>query len=150
MNTPYPYRRTALMLLAAFFIWGGVSYYWYACGIKNLCVETKTSTSIVEQQTSIPFTYSTPPQTVIVYEPTPCEPYLTHFVGTQTKNDSRSVALVEQFLSVYRNENLIIDGIYGSDDVRAMRSFQKDYNIQPTGNVFQKTTRVINSLVCAQ
>lgn len=30
-------RKWALSIVLLFFVWGGVSYQWYTCGIKNFC-----------------------------------------------------------------------------------------------------------------
>ncbi|MFZ2593782.1 MAG: peptidoglycan-binding domain-containing protein [Minisyncoccia bacterium] len=149
MNPVHPYRRVALILLGGFFLWGAVSYYWYACGIKNLCsTQQVTITQATHEVAKIPDDIHV--TQVLVYEKNECAPYLTGSVGVATRNNPADVSLVEQFLSVYQNENIVIDGVYTSDDIAGIRRFQNAQGISATGNVFNKTREAINALVCAE
>ncbi len=32
-------KKWSIFIVLLFFIWGGISYQWYTCGIKNMCAE---------------------------------------------------------------------------------------------------------------
>ena len=39
-------KKFALVIILVFFVWGGISYYWYVCDIKGFCSKQTTHIKI--------------------------------------------------------------------------------------------------------
>lgn len=87
-----------------------------------------------------------------------CEPYLTSYIREGGDNDPAQVRKLEQFLIEKEGETALrVDGIYGPEDIAAVKRFQSKYasavlNIwgltEPTGYVYRTTLLKINSFYC--
>lgn len=148
------HKKYALLILTLFFIWGGISYQWYVCGIKGFCGEEQVTTQATEQIAT---------QEQITVEPAApmiadtCEPLLTQQITVGARNDVAQVLRLQQFLNMYEGEQLTLDGKYSSADVAAVKRFQYKYRpavLQPvglrypTGKVSTYTISAINTLYC--
>ncbi len=39
-------KKWSLLIVLLFFVWGGISYQWYTCGIKGLCKQSTINIQI--------------------------------------------------------------------------------------------------------
>ncbi|MEI6627609.1 MAG: fibronectin type III domain-containing protein, partial [bacterium] len=95
----------------------------------------------------------------INYTPTTCDPYLNSYIQLGKKNNPEEVKKLQIFLNDYENANLIVDGIYKAQDVKAVNAFQLKYKQDvlsfwglhtPTGWVYISTQKAINRVYCEQ
>ena len=127
-------QKYAGLMVLLFFIWGGISWQWYTCGIKGVCTENPTATQTKK-----------------------CSPYITSYLKINLQNSTEDVQRLESFLNTYENEHLAPNGIYGLDDEAAIKRFQKKYKdailapwgiTEASGFVFKTTQDHINTLYC--
>ncbi|MFM2415092.1 MAG: hypothetical protein RI911_785 [Candidatus Parcubacteria bacterium] len=147
------HRKYALIVLGLFFLWGGVSFYWYTCGIKGFCgKEVAASAPIVSEARG-----GTQPELLTPPQETVCPGLITTYITQGRAHNPAHVEALEQFLNTYEGEDLPMDGIYGSHDIAAVKRFQNKYRsviLAPyglkvaTGNVHEATLYVINTIYC--
>lgn len=86
-----------------------------------------------------------------------CDPYIESYIRYGSDNNSEDVRKLEEFLNEKQGENLIVDGLYGLEDVEAVKRFQEKYKSavldvwgveNPTGYVYKTTLLKINSFYC--
>lgn len=148
------HRKYALVVLGLFFIWGGVSFYWYACSIKNLC-NAAPQAALGKPQgglgTGGRIVLQTP-------KAEPCKGLVFNYIIPGAQNDTASVKALEYFLYTIEGEDTEMDGIYGQADILAVKRFQQKYRstilapyglTRPTGAVREATLYVINTLYCS-
>jgi len=132
-------KKWSILIVLIFFIWGGISYQWYTCGIKGFC-NTPNKKEIVKTT-----------------ETTQCGEYLTKHIKLGSKNDVSEVRKLEAFLIQNEDANITIDGIYSKADELAVKAFQAKYRAdildpwgiaEPSGFVYKTTRNKINELYC--
>lgn len=90
-----------------------------------------------------------------------CTKYITVTkpIAYGNENDIEIVKKIEEFLNTKEGNSLVVDGIYGLDDVSAVKKFQEKYALQilspwgenlPTGIVYITTSAKINAVMCAE
>jgi len=130
-------QLTLLVIVAI--IWTLFSWRWYTCGIKGFCEHRP----VVAQQKH--------PQ------PKRCGEYLHEFIREGRNNNPEEVRKLEIFLNKAEKEHLTVDGVYGVDDIKAVKRFQEKYRKEiltpwgmqrPSGHVFKTTRAQINKLYC--
>lgn len=86
-----------------------------------------------------------------------CAPYMTDYVRFGAANNPEEVRKLETFLNEKQGESLVVDGVYGAEDVAAVKRFQQKYASsvlgvwglsEPTGYVYRTTLMKINSFYC--
>ena len=144
------HRKYALVVLGLFFVWGGISYYWYACGIKNLCAQQAPLQEARGLGTG-GHAVLQPPQHGV------CKGLVFTYIIPGAKNDIDSVKGLEYFLYTFEGEEVPMDGTYDAKDIAAVKRFQEKYRsailtpyglTQATGSVRESTLYAINSLYC--
>lgn len=160
-------RQAALFILALFFIWGGISWYWYTCGVKGFC--EKKSDTVTIPTAPEPIHTRDPLVLPIVETPEifvrevpileiPCAPYLTRTISTRGPNNRMDVVKLQLFLTRHTGASLTVTGTYNAATVAAVKKFQAQYASEilapyrltrPTGNVGYATREKINDVVCA-
>ncbi len=87
-----------------------------------------------------------------------CERYLRSYIMKGTNNNIEEVKKLQKFLNIFEKENLVVDGVYNSNDIEAVKRFQIKYADQilapwghstPTGNVYRTTAAKINIMLCS-
>jgi len=87
-----------------------------------------------------------------------CNTLINTSLALGSSNSTNDMALLEDFLNTYQDEDLEVNGVFENEDERAVMRFQEKYrNIiltplglsEPTGNVYAATRNHINSLYCA-
>ncbi len=146
------HRKYALVVLGLFFIWGGISFYWYACSIKNVCdAQRVVSTPQDGRGAGGRIVLQTPKEE-------PCAGLVFEYITPNGNNNTAAVEALEYFLYTFEGEDIAMDGIYGEADVRAVARFQEKYRstilapyglTRPTGAVREGTLYVINTLYCS-
>jgi len=129
-------RKWSILVVLLFFVWGGVSYQWYTCGIKGFC---NTQKEVVGTDS--------------------CREYLTQHIKLGATNDSDQVRKLEDFLVKYEGAIIVPDGTYSKSDEHAVKKFQEKYRDdvltpwgmnEPTGFVYRTTRNKVNELYCAK
>jgi len=152
-------RTWVWLILILALVWAVMSTKWYTCGIKGFCAVP----TVGKQSVSVPAPQTMPTPTPAVAEAqperrTPCAAYLTTYVKPGASNNADSVRKVEQFLVTYEHAPLTVDGVYGPQDIAAVKAFQRKYAAdiltpwgitEPSGYVYKTTLRKINAVVCA-
>jgi len=91
------------------------------------------------------------------YTPSLCPEYLTSYIKLGDQNDSDQVKKLQTFLNTYEGTDLIVDGVYKTADVNAVKDFQLKYkttildfwnSTQPSGYVYVSTLKAINRVYC--
>jgi len=128
-------KKWSILIVLLFFVWGGISYHWYTCGIKGFCVEKK-----------------------VAMAPETCGEYLTQHIKLGAVNDTAEVRKLEEFLAQYEGADLLIDGVYSTTDEAIIKNFQEKYRAdildpwgmsEPSGFVYKTTRTKVNELYCA-
>lgn len=87
-----------------------------------------------------------------------CSPHIKTYIRYGAENDVEDVRKLETFLNEKQGESLVVDGVYGSEDVAAVKRFQQKYSSEvlgvwglsePTGYVYRTTLMKINSFYCS-
>lgn len=78
---------------------------------------------------------------------TTCAPYLTYTLAPGTRREAEVRAL-ERFLTLIYGARLAEDGMFGPHDKAAVRAYQEDSALTPTGSVDTDTLRAINRDAC--
>lgn len=87
-----------------------------------------------------------------------CTPFIIDYIQYGALNNPESVKKLETFLNGFQAANLIVDGVYGPEDVIAVKKFQETFRSDildpwglrnPTGYVYITTLAKINSLSCS-
>lgn len=145
------HRKYAIVVLGLFFIWGGISYYWYACSIKGLCTEQNQQVSESSGIGAGGHIVLQPP----IHEP--CRGLVFSYIIPGALNDTDAVQALEYFLYTFEGEDVSIDGVYDTNDIRAVQRFQEKYRstilkpyglVRGTGRVQEATLYTINTLYC--
>lgn len=103
-------------------------------------------------------------QELCTYGPQPavanvCTPHIRTYIRYGAENDPEDVKRLETFLNEKQGESLAVDGVYGPEDVEAVKRFQRKYAsavlgvwgiAEPTGYVYRTTLMKINSFYCSQ
>ena len=136
-------KKWSALIVLLFFVWGGISYYWYTCGIKGFCNAPRAK---MVQEKPKP-------------KPQPhCTEYLTQHIKLGAHNDANEVRKLETFLVQHEHAHITIDGVYTQQDAQAVKEFQAKYAkdvlipwglTAPTGFVYKTTRDKINELYCA-
>lgn len=103
--------------------------------------------------------YETAPASATVTTSTAsvCAPYLKTYIRYGAENNVDDVQKLETFLNEKQGESLAVDGVYGEEDVAAVKRFQQKYASEvlgvwglskPTGYVYRTTLMKINSFYC--
>jgi peptidoglycan hydrolase-like protein with peptidoglycan-binding domain len=88
-----------------------------------------------------------------------CLPHITTYIHYGAENNTDDVRKLETFLNDKQGEFLVVDGVYGVEDLAAVKRFQKKYASEvlgvwglsePTGYVYRTTLMKINSFYCDQ
>lgn len=155
-------RKAALFVLALFFAWGIISWYWYTCSIKGFCGTQETAQEEQLPETTLPIVDEQKVEAPI-FDKLPvaktCTPYLSHNVIVKGPNRKTDVIKVQSFLNryVYARTVLPVNGVYGPRTIAAVKQFQSmhaaeilaPYRLRyPTGNVTARTRDVMNAIVC--
>ncbi|MEI7480361.1 MAG: hypothetical protein WCJ59_01920, partial [bacterium] len=91
------------------------------------------------------------------YQPVVCTPYLTGYIKQGSKNNLEDVKKLQIFLNTYEGTSLVVDGVYKTVDMNAVKAFQiknrKDvldfWNMKnPSGYVYISTQKAINRVYC--
>jgi hypothetical protein len=147
------HRKYALVVLGLFFIWGGISFYWYTCGIKGFCAQAEP-VAVVSQGGG----HAKGGQGVQTPAVEECAGLMYQYVIPGAQNDPAAVKALEYFLYTFEGEDISMDGVYGTSDIAAVKRFQQKYRTtiltpyglsQPTGRVQESTLYVINTLYCS-
>lgn len=86
-----------------------------------------------------------------------CSPHIKTYIRYGAENDVEDVRKLETFLNEKQGESLIVDGVYGIEDVAAVKRFQQKFASEvlgvwglnePTGHVYRTTLMKINSFYC--
>ncbi len=147
-------RRDALFVLVAFALWLWLSHYWYTCSIKGFCAQATNAVqpAAVAVQPTASEAQAAPAQEAS------CTDYITEAITYGAQNNAAQVRRLEQFLIQHEGATITVDGIYGADDVAAVKAFQAKYAHDvlapwgldvPTGHVLRTTRAKINALYCA-
>jgi hypothetical protein len=160
----YIYKKQyPLIVLFLFFIWGGLSYQWYVCGIKRFCRDIEAPSQQAAAADAFAMT-DAPEQTgaqrfqqqAQTVEFT-CEPLITEYITLGKNNTVDQVVKLQQFLNAFEGEGLALDGTYDRADVSAVKRFQVKYrdavlvpaNLRAaSGIVSAQTQNAINTLYC--
>ncbi|HEY0964466.1 MAG TPA: peptidoglycan-binding protein, partial [Candidatus Paceibacterota bacterium] len=87
-----------------------------------------------------------------------CSPHIKTYIRYGAENDVEDVRKLEIFLNEKQGESLVVDGVYGSEDIAAVKRFQQKYASEvlgvwglsePTGYVYRTTLMKINSFYCS-
>jgi len=87
-----------------------------------------------------------------------CSPYIKTYIRYGAENNVDDVRKLETFLNEKQGESLAVDGVYGAEDVAAVKRFQQKYASEvlgvwglsePTGYVYRTTLMKINSFYCS-
>ncbi len=87
-----------------------------------------------------------------------CSPHIKTYIRYGAENDVEDVRKLEIFLNEKQGESLVVDGVYGAEDVAAVKRFQQKYASEvlgvwglsePTGYVYRTTLMKINSFYCS-
>lgn len=87
-----------------------------------------------------------------------CSPHIKTYIRYGAENDVEDVRKLETFLKEKQGESLVVDGVYGAEDVVAVKRFQQKYASEvlgvwglsePTGYVYRTTLMKINSFYCS-
>lgn len=87
-----------------------------------------------------------------------CSPHIKTYIRYGVENNADDVRKLETFLNEKQGESLVVDGIYGLEDVEAVKRFQQKYASEvlgvwglnePTGYVYRTTLMKINSFYCS-
>jgi len=91
------------------------------------------------------------------YSPSLCPEYLTSYIKPGEDNDVDQVKKLQTFLNTYNNASLVVDGVYKTADINAVKSFQVQNKetvldfwntAEPSGNVYISTQKAINRVYC--
>jgi peptidoglycan hydrolase-like protein with peptidoglycan-binding domain len=102
-------------------------------------------------------TFTPPPTVTPTQTDKVCTPLLTQYIEFGRINEEESVRKLELFLNTHQGESLVVNGVYESIDVEAVKRFQWKYREdildpwrlrQPTGYVYITTLAKINSYQC--
>ncbi|MBP9669619.1 MAG: hypothetical protein KBE09_05015 [Candidatus Pacebacteria bacterium] len=130
------------IVLVTFVAWSLFSWVWYVCGIKNLC-EASTGSEVAHVLVPL---FSA--ETADAAAPT-CLPYLTEDILAGKRNNPAQVRRLEHFLSTMFGEPLASDGMYGRNDIAAVKRYEaRRFGGVVTGSVNQATRDSINADVC--
>ncbi len=130
------------IIIVAFVAWSLFSWLWYVCGIKHLC-EASTGTEVAHVLVPL-FTA----ETADAAEPT-CMPYLTEDILAGKRNNPAEVRRLEYFLGTMFGEPLASDGMYGRNDIAAVKRYEaRRFGGVVTGSVGNATREAINADVC--
>lgn len=86
-----------------------------------------------------------------------CSPHIKTYIRYGAENNAGDVRKLETFLNEKQGESLVVDGVYGVEDVVAVKRFQQKYASEvlgvwglsePTGYVYRTTLMKINSFYC--
>lgn len=158
-------RSAALFILALFFIWGGISWYWYTCGVKGFC-EKQAPVVTVEQslhdtQEPLVLPIIETPDLSVATTPTidiACAPYLTRTISARGPHNRMDIVKLQLFLTKHAGATLPVTGTYNPKTIAAVKAFQNEYAAEilapyriryATGTVGPATREKINSIVCA-
>lgn len=140
-----PLTRThhIAIVLIAFVLWSLLSWFWYVCGIKNLCTVGNTSVEVAQVLAPIfPAEHAAAAETA-------CPPYITKDIAKGVRNDPVEVRKLERLLNVLFAEALATDGLYGRNDIAAVKRYEaRRFNQVVTGDVRGATRDAINADVC--
>ncbi len=130
------------LTLFAFALWSLFSWFWYVCGIKDLC---DASTGREVAQVLIPIF---PAETADAAAPV-CIPYIEKDIVAGKRNEAAEVRKLEMFLSTMFGEALASDGMYGRNDIAAVKRYEaRRFNRVVTGHVTGATREAINAEAC--
>jgi hypothetical protein len=161
MNTSNT-RTAALFVLALFFIWGVISWYWYTCSIKGFCSSEQPVQEEPLPESVLPVV-DKPVVVPPLFDKLPtlpsCAPYITHAVTAKGPNRRSDVVKVQLFLNKFHFQKNILpaNGVYGPRTIAAVKDFQWRYGQDilapyklryPTGNVTKRTMEKMNEIVC--
>ena len=130
----------AIAMVLLFFIWGGISYQWYACGIKGFC-DAPQKTAVIEKKST-----------------EQCGEYISEHIKLGALNNPDEVRKLEGFLNQFEGASLSIDGTYDAQDELVVKQFQRKYTAdildpwgmkEATGFVYKTTRNKINEIYCA-
>ncbi len=147
------HRKYALVVLGLFFIWGGVSYYWYTCGIKGFCAPTEPVAVTTDR-----FGTAAGGKGINAPEIQACNGLIFDYIIPGARNNTDAVKALEYFLYTFEGEDIPMDGTYDNADIAAVQRFQEKYRStilapfglkRPTGRVQESTLYVINTLYCS-
>lgn len=147
------HRKYALVVLGLFFIWGGISFYWYTCGIKGFCTPQEPVAVVADR-----FGTAQGGKGIQMPVPQDCKGLVYDYIIPSAQNNTDAVKALEYFLYTFEGENIEMDGIYSPSDVAAVKRFQEKYRStilapyglsRPTGRVQEATLYVINTLYCS-
>jgi peptidoglycan hydrolase-like protein with peptidoglycan-binding domain len=87
-----------------------------------------------------------------------CSPHIKTYIRYGAENNVDDVRKLETFLNEKQGESLVVDGVYGIEDVAAVKRFQQKFAsevlgvwglTEPTGYVYRTTLMKINSFYCS-